>query len=209
MEVPFLYGRLAEKDSFIDRENDKRELKNFLTHGINTILVSPRRWGKSSLVKETMRELLNEDKNIRVCFLDAYKIHTEDEFYNKFASAVIQGVSSSVEKRLNDVINFINRLSPNITISSDPLNSIEVNLKVNPVKESPEAILQLPEKIAKAKGIRVIVCIDEFQQLANLKNWNSLESMLRSEWQQQHLTTYCLYGSKMHMMTMIFNNVNH
>lgn len=208
MEIPFLYGRLAEKDSFIDRENDKRELKNFLTHGINTILVSPRRWGKSSLVKETMRELLNEDKNIRVCFLDAYKIHTEDEFYNKFASAVIQGVSSSVEKRLNDVINFINRLSPNITISSDPLNSIEVNLKVNPVKESPEAILQLPEKIAKAKGIRVIVCIDEFQQLANLKNWNSLESMLRSEWQQQHLTTYCLYGSKMHMMTMIFNNVN-
>lgn len=93
MEVPFLYGRLAEKDSFIDRENDKRELKNFLTHGINTILVSPRRWGKSSLVKETMKELLNEDKNIRVCFLDAYKIHTEDEFYNKFASAVIQGVS--------------------------------------------------------------------------------------------------------------------
>lgn len=200
---------LRKRIVLFDRENDKRELKNFLTHGINTILVSPRRWGKSSLVKETMKELLNEDKNIRVCFLDAYKIHTEDEFYNKFASAVIQGVSSSVEKRLNDVINFINRLSPNITISSDPLNSIEVNLKVNPVKESPEAILQLPEKIAKAKGIRVIVCIDEFQQLANLKNWNSLESMLRSEWQQQHLTTYCLYGSKMHMMTMIFNNVNH
>lgn len=51
--------------------------------------ISPRRWGKSSLVRESMKELVEEDKNINVCFLDAYKIHTEEEFYNKFASAVI------------------------------------------------------------------------------------------------------------------------
>jgi AAA+ ATPase superfamily predicted ATPase len=171
MEVPFQYGRLAEAESFIDRIDDRRELKNFLSHGINTILVSPRRWGKSSLVKESMKELVEEDKSIRVCFLDAYKIHTEEEFYNKFASAVIQGGS-----------------------------------KINPVKENPETILQLPEKIAIEKGIRVIVCIDEFQQLANIPHWERLESMLRSEWQLQHHTTYCLYGSKMHMMKKIFNN---
>lgn len=208
MEVPFLYGRLAEKDTFIDREDDKRELKNFLSHGINTILVSPRRWGKSSLVKEAMKELVSEDKTVRVCFLDAYKIHTEEEFYNQFASAVIQGVSSSVEKRLKDVIKFVQRITPSITISGDPMNSVEVNLKLNPAKESPESILRLPEEIAKSKKIKVIVCIDEFQQLANIANWDRLESMLRSEWQQQHLTTYCLYGSKMHMMTKIFNNAN-
>ena len=89
MEVPFQYGRLAEAENFIDRIDDRRELKNFLSHGINTILVSPRRWGKSSLVRESMKELVEEDKNIKVCFLDAYKIHTEEEFYNKFASAVI------------------------------------------------------------------------------------------------------------------------
>jgi AAA+ ATPase superfamily predicted ATPase len=171
MEVPFQYGRLAEAKSFIDRIDDRRELKNFLSHGINTILVSPRRWGKSSLVKESMKELVEEDRSIRVCFLDAYKIHTEEEFYNKFASAVIQGGS-----------------------------------KINPVKENPETILQLPEKIAIEKGIRVIVCIDEFQQLANIPHWERLESMLRSEWQLQHHTTYCLYGSKMHMMKKIFNN---
>ena len=167
MEVPFQYGRLAEAKSFIDRVDDRRELKNFLSHGINTILVSPRRWGKSSLVRESMKELVEEDKNIKVCFLDAYKIHTEEEFYNKFASAVIQGVSSTLD---------------------------------------PETILQLPEKIAIEKGIRVIVCIDEFQQLANIPHWERLESMLRSEWQLQHHTTYCLYGSKMHMMKKIFNN---
>lgn len=207
MDIPFIYGRLAERESFIDRVDDRRELKNFLRHGINVILVSPRRWGKSSLVKTSMEELRQEEPKTKVCFMDASKIHTEEEFYNKFASCVIQGVSSSLEQKLGDLVKFINRFTPSITIASDPMNSVEVNLKVNPLQDSPEHILQLPEKIAEAKGIKVVVCIDEFQQLANLPKWKNLEAMLRAEWQLQHRTTYCLYGSKMHMMKDIFNKV--
>lgn len=208
MDIPFIYGRLAEKESFIDRVEDRRELKNFLRHGINVILVSPRRWGKSSLVRTSMEELMQEESKTKVCFMDASKIHTTEEFYNKFASIVIQGVSSTLEQKLSDLVKFINRFTPSITIASDPMNSVEVNLKVNPVKESPENILQLPERIAEAKGIKIIVCIDEFQQLANLPKWKNLEAMLRAEWQLQHHTTYCLYGSKMHMMKDIFNKAN-
>ena len=208
MDIPFIYGRLADKESFIDRVEDRRELKNFLRHGINVILVSPRRWGKSSLVRTSMEELMQEESKTKVCFMDASKIHTEEEFYIKFASIVIQGVSSTLEQKLSDLVKFINRFTPSITIASDPMNSVEVNLKVNPVKESPENILQLPERIAEAKGIKIIVCIDEFQQLANLPKWKNLEAMLRAEWQLQHHTTYCLYGSKMHMMKDIFNKAN-
>ena len=157
MDIPFIYGRLADKESFIDRVEDRRELKNFLRHGINVILVSPRRWGKSSLVRTSMEELMQEESKTKVCFMDASKIHTEEEFYNKFASIVIQGVSSTLEQKLSDLVKFINRFTPSITIASDPMNSVEVNLKVNPVKESPENILQLPERIAEAKGIKIIV----------------------------------------------------
>ena len=74
MDIPFIYGRLAEKESFIDRVEDRRELKNFLRHGINVILVSPRRWGKSSLVRTSMEELMQEESKTKVCFMDASKI---------------------------------------------------------------------------------------------------------------------------------------
>lgn len=104
MEIPFQYGKIVEDDSFIDRIEDRKELKGFLSNGINTILVSPRRWGKSSLVKVAMKELAEEDKNIKVCFLDAFKIHSEEEFYDAFASAVIEGVSSTAEKRRGDFV---------------------------------------------------------------------------------------------------------
>ena len=172
-KIPFEYGSIAENEYFIDRIEDRKDLKTFLGGGINVMLISPRRWGKSSLVKAAMEELKQEQKDVRVCYLDAFKIFSEEEFYNKFASAVLQGVSSTMEKRW---------------------------------AESAEEILNLPEKIAKAKGIHVIVCIDEFQQLANLPGWKRLEGTMRSVWQGQHSTTYCLYGSKRHMMMDIFGN---
>ena len=67
MDIPFIYGRLADKESFIDRVEDRRELKNFLRHGINVILVSPRRWGKSSLVRTSMEELMQDESRRQGC----------------------------------------------------------------------------------------------------------------------------------------------
>lgn len=208
MKIPFEYGSIAEKDSFIDRVEDRKQLKTFLGGGINVMLISPRRWGKSSLVKAAMDELKQEDANVRVCYIDAYTISSEEDFYNKFASAVIQGVSSSMEKRWNDFVNFIQGIVPSITLNSDPMNSVAINLSYKPIKDSAENILNLPEKIASAKGIHIIVCIDEFQNLANLKNWKNIEGTMRSVWQHHHSTTYCLYGSKRHMMMDIFGNSN-
>lgn len=206
MRVPFEYGSIAENDNFIDRIDDRKQLKAFLGNGINVMLVSPRRWGKSSLVKASMEELKQEDKSVRVCYLDAFTISSSEDFYNKFATAIIQGVSSSVEKRWTDFVKFIQSIVPSITINSDPVNSISVNLSYKPLKESAENILNLPENIAIAKGLHVIVCIDEFQHLANLPDWKQLEGTMRSVWQQHHSTTYCLYGSKRHMMMDIFGN---
>lgn len=204
--IPFEYGSIAENEYFIDREEDRKTLKSFLGNGINVMLVSPRRWGKSSLVKTAMKELQAERKDIRVCFLDAYKIYTEEDFYNKFASAVLQGASSSIEKRWAELVRFVQGIAPSVTVSSDPMNAVEVKLSFQPLKESAEEILNLPEKIAREKGLEIVVCIDEFQQLANLTCWKRLEGMMRSVWQHQQHTTYCLYGSKRHMMMDIFGN---
>jgi hypothetical protein len=66
-------------------------------------------------------------------------------------------------------------------------------------------ILQLPEKIALAKNKHIVVCIDEFQQVADLGNSKSFQKLLRSVWQLQQHVSYCLYGSKMHLMSTLFD----
>ena len=208
MERPFVYGELAENENFVDRIEDRNQLRTFLQNGISVMLISPRRWGKSSLVRQTMKELQATDKTIRVCYIDAFSVTSVTEFLSTFASAVIEGTSSTIEKRLEDIKRFINVITPSITIKDDTLNSFSFDLKMRPIEQSTQEILRLPETIAKAKNIHIIVCIDEFQQLATLADWKSLEGKMRSEWQLQHNTTYCFYGSKRHMMMDIFGNAN-
>ena len=175
MNRPFVYGYLAEDENFIDREEERRQLKTLLGNGINVMLISPRRWGKSSLVKATMREYAKEDKAVRICFIDAFKIYSEQDFYNAYATAIVKSLSSSLEKGIG---------------------------------LSAEDILNLPEVIASHRGLHVIVCIDEFQQLARLPEWKRMEATMRSVWQEHQHTNYCLYGSKRHMMMDIFNNAS-
>lgn len=206
MKSPFQYGTLVDKESFVNRVEERKQLKELLGSGINVMLISPRRWGKSSLVKVAMDELTQEDKHISVCFIDAFSIKTEAEFYRIFAREVISCAASTLEKRLEDVKQFLKAVSPSITLKSDPTDTLSFDLKLELEEKSVMEILELPEKIAAAKGIHLIVCIDEFQQLALLPGYKSMEGKMRSAWQKQQQVSYCFYGSKRHMMMDIFNN---
>lgn len=208
--VPFMYGLIAENDNFIDRIEDRKQLKTFLGGGINVMLISPRRWGKSSLVKAAMEELKQEDKQVKVCYLDASRIISEEEFYNKFAIAVIESASSTLEKKWADFKQYVQALIPGVKLKASAFDAVEMEMELNfaPLKDSAERVLQLPEQISIDKGLHIIVCIDEFQQLSYLPNWKKMEAIMRSVWQHQHHANYCLYGSKRHMMMDIFNNSN-
>lgn len=208
MESPFQFGTLATKENFIDRNEDRAMLKQLLTSHINVMLISPRRWGKSSLVKRSMEELASERKDIKVCFIDAFSIGSEAEFYRTFASKVIECASTKFEKWAEDAKNLLNGVIPQLVIKDQVTDFMAFDIKFKPEEKDKLTILQLPETLAKQKGIRIIVCIDEFQQLSNLAEYKDMEGKMRSVWQQQELTTYCMYGSKRHMMMDIFNNSN-
>lgn len=200
MNAPFQYGTLATKENFIDRVEDRAQLKNFLSSHINVMLVSPRRWGKSSLVKVAMEELQEEDKEVRVCYIDAFSIGSEAEFYRTFASQVIACASSKLEKRIQDAKKFLTGVVPQVVIKDDVTNFMAFDVKFVPQEQDKMDILRLPETLAQTKKIKIIVCIDEFQHLANLPEYKNMEGKMRSAWQQQERVSYCLYGSKRHMM---------
>ena len=207
MKNPFVYGELAENENFIDRVEDRKQLKTFLANGVNVTLISPRRWGKSSLVKATMKELQKEDSKTVACFIDAFRLNSETEFYNAFASAVINSVATSFDKGIEYVKKYLQNFNACFRLKGH-FFEVEVDLKHNDAHVSVEELLNLPQRIAEQKGLHVIICIDEFQKLADFPEWQKMEGMLRSVWQHQQDVTYCLYGSKRHMLMDIFTNSN-
>ena len=130
---------------------------------MNVILVSPRRIGKSSIVRKVKSEITNPA--IKVVLMDVYDCRSEYDFYNRFASVLMKETASKAEQVLENIKRFLVRLTPKISFTPEPMEDFSFSLGITPENYKPEEILQLPELIAKEKGIHIVVCIDEFQQI--------------------------------------------
>lgn len=199
---PFVYGMSVEGDNFTDREIETKRLKLNFENGINSILISPRRMGKTSLVKKVI-SMIDEPK-IKVVYMDIYKCRTEFDFYEKFASSIIQSTATKIDSMVENAKKFITSITPKIAFSPDINAEFTLSLGIDKRRNSADEILELPEKIAKERGIRIVVCIDEFQQIGEIPNSLSVQRAMRSVWQHQQNVSYCLFGSKQHLMSNLF-----
>ncbi|MBR3091641.1 MAG: ATP-binding protein [Bacteroidaceae bacterium] len=204
MKKAFVYGMSVEGENFTDRVKETKRLKLDFENGINVILVSPRRMGKSSIVKKVKSEINNP--LIKVVYMDIYDCRSEYDFYNRFASALMKETVSKAELVVENIKRFLTRLTPKISFSSEPMSEISFSLGITPRNYQPEEILQLPEQIAKEQNVHIIVCIDEFQQIGEFTDSITIQKKLRSIWQHQRNVSYCLFGSKKHLMTNLFQN---
>lgn len=204
MEKAFVYGMSVEGDNFTDRVKETKRLKMDLENGINVIMVSPRRIGKSSIVRKVMKEITNP--KIKMVFMDIYDCRSEYEFYNRFASELLKQTATKTEQVIENIKKFLVRLTPKIAFSPEPMSEFSLSLGITPQNYEPEEILKLPEMIGQAQGVHIVVCIDEFQQIGEMTDTLTIQKRLRGIWQHQRNVSYCLFGSKKHLMTKLFQN---
>jgi hypothetical protein len=206
MDTPFIFGKIATDKNFTDREQETACLVQNFTSLINTIIISPRRWGKSSLVNKAAQLALEQDSRLRICCIDIFNVRNEEQFYSLLAQKIIAATSTRWEEAVDNAKTFFSHLVPKITIGTDPSNEISIDFDWDDVKRNPDEVLDLAEKIAVAKGLKIVVCVDEFQNIAEFSDPVYFQKKLRSHWQQHQHVAYCLYGSKRHMMLDVFTN---
>lgn len=207
MDAPFVFGRIADGDNFIDRIDDTKWLSANFRALTNTILISPRRWGKSSLVCKAAADAMGKDKKLKVVLVDIFNVRSEDEFYSKLATEVIRQTASTMDSVLATIKKYASAIVSGISFG-DATSSYSVQFKINEPKKSSDEILDLPERIASGKGIKIVLCIDEFQQIGSFDDPRSFQANLRSRWQLHRNVSYCLYGSRRHMMMEVFGKVS-
>ena len=206
MEKPFVFGVATSGDNFTDREKETQRLLLNFTHGVNTILISPRRWGKTSLVKKVAQ--LAQTKTRKIGYLDIFSCRTESEFYRLFATSVLKQTSSKWDEWVENTKQFLAHINPKISIGTDPMNDFSISFEYSMQDNAGNDILQLPEKIAIEKGIQIVICIDEFQQISDFEDSKTFQKKLRTVWQLQQHVSYCLFGSKKHLMNELFEKKN-
>ncbi len=205
MKSPFEFGGTVSDNSFTNRTKERHRLYVNLTSGINTILISPRRWGKSSLVERATKDIVAKHPEIKVISIDLFSVNSEEEFLSLFARSVIKASASKASEWLDIAKDTFKKLVPKIVLNTD-LGDISLEFDRSEIKKHKEEILNLPETIASSKGIKFIVCIDEFQNIVHYQDSDLIEKAMRSFWQRHKNVSYCLFGSKRHMISDIFND---
>ena len=190
---PFKFGTIVEDEFFTDRVNELEQIKQMLDSENHLVLISPRRFGKSSLVAKALQQIGRP--SITIDFMKV--LNVED-----LAAQILRQVFRlhKFEKVKHFMKNF--RVVP--TLSYNPLtDGMDVSFVPSVGKASAmlEDSMDLLEKVSSAKN-RLIVVFDEFQEVNSIDK--NLAKQLRAIMQRQKGLNYIFMGSQESMMEEIF-----
>jgi len=198
MGNPFVFGVPVEGANFTNREKEKREIVDSVMAGQNLILFAPRRYGKSSLLREIMRGL--DKEKFLTLWIDVSEVSTVRGFLeriinqiNEFSKAakLAEFIKTTLPKFLSMFRVGLGEF--NITITApDQAELDELSLE----------IFDLPERLAQKSNKRVIVIFDEFQDLLLLGQ--ALDKKMRAKIQYHKSTSYVFMGSRRSLINKMF-----
>lgn len=179
----FTYGKPAKGDGFTDRQKETKRLVSNFQYGINTFIVSPRRWGKTSLVLKAMEE--SSSDKLKVVFLDIFSCKNEEQFCERLSTAVLTQTAGKMEEVMDNAKAFLSRISFDIGLSPDMFNPFDVKIGMSSKETNLEDVLMLPQRVAEKKRVDMVVCIDEFQQIGEFSDTLAFQKKLRTVWQHR------------------------
>lgn len=204
MENPFVYGEAVSGGCFTNREAEIRELKSDLRGGQNIIIFSPRRYGKTSLIKKVLAELKKE--GLLTLYIDLFFVNSKQKFIETYAEAIASSMGGTFSKIALTLKNLIPKLIPKIVVKTGGGASFEFEFdrsrKATPILED---IYEGVHKLASRQKKKAVVAFDEFQELLSFDD-GEIEAGMRAKFQFHRNVSYVFLGSKRNLMQKLFDD---
>jgi uncharacterized protein len=193
-ENPFVFGEVIDDPNFVDRTEELNTLMRDLADGQKIFLLSPRRFGKSSLVAVALLKL--KKRYIHTVNLTVSSYSSYAQFLEKFAEKVLR--AAGPWDRVKDwITRFGRQVKPDINYNLT-IGQVNVSLgkgaDFDPAPIAPD-VFALPGELTKKAGFRMAICLDEFQQISQF-NGGSVENAIRNQVQEQREVGYVFAGSQ-------------
>jgi hypothetical protein len=202
MENPFVYGEVVPAASFVDRVDELDRLVRDLASGQKVFLISPRRYGKSSLIRQALRAVgrggaLTAD--ITVSSYSSYLAFLEG--YTRRLLAMQTGWEKA-RTWLNEAIG---AAKPEFRLEADSTGTMGMSVKFPTARTERDIsrlaadVFALPGRLAELRKTKIVVALDEFQAVRGF-NGGSVEHALRAAVQHQRSVGYVFAGSEPSLM---------
>lgn len=199
---PFVIKGYISKEYFCDRRTELGILLDNIAGNSDTTLISDRRLGKTGLIFRLMEEIHDRELPIDTINIDIYATRSLSDFIKVLSEAVLAAYpekTSTGEKFLH----LIRSLRPQL--SFDPLtNAPQFSINYQNAEEKEQTLKGLLNFL-EGRDCRVLVAIDEFQQIRDYPEKNT-EALLRTYTQRFNNVSFIFCGSRKHIMTDMFAN---
>ncbi len=201
---PFISVGYIGSEYFCDRTEETEELISNLQNGRNTTLISPRRIGKTGLIKNVFHRIQQDEKGAICIYLDIFSTKNLHEFVQILGAAVVNQVLSYERQTMKRIMEFFGSWRP--VFSTDPVTGVpSVSLGIEPV-QTEITLKTIFEYLSQSKR-QVYIAIDEFQQITYYPETGT-EALLRSYIQFAPNVHFIFSGSKLRLMAQMFNTPN-
>jgi uncharacterized protein len=202
MANPFVYGEVVPVVAFVDRETELDRLTRDLLAGQKIFLISPRRYGKSSLVRQALRAAERTGALTVEVTVSSYSSYVA--FLEGYARALL-GVETRLDKARAWMREMLGSVRPEVRLEPDERGGSQLALSFpsarseRDVSRLAQEVFALPGRIAEARHRRLAVALDEFQAIGSF-NGGSVEHALRAAVQHQRQVGYVFSGSEPSLM---------
>lgn len=201
MRNPFLTYGYNGPDYFCDRIEETKRLTTLLTNGNHVALISPRRMGKTGLIRHCFAQP-NLQKEYYLFVIDIYATKTQAELAYEMARSILSALKSKGRKAWERFIQIVTSLRTGITF--DALGQPSWNLEIGDIKMPQVSLDEIFQYLSTADK-PCIIAIDEFQSITDYPEKNT-EALLRTHIQQCNNAWFIFSGSKRHMMGEMFSS---
>jgi len=200
--VKYFPEGIARGDAFINREEEYKYLIDRIKSNRHSVLMAPRRYGKTSLVMKVADEMRISYSSIDL--LAAYsEEYVRDQIVNKVSRLVFE-LLPSINKAKSRLINIFKQMKPEISVGAFG-QRLSLSLSNRPLQDITELLLKLDE-VAKCFKKRAVIFMDEFQQISQLKNHHSIEASIRHAVERSENVAYVFSGSNRHLLKQMFGD---
>lgn len=199
---PFIYEGYEGPDYFCDRTEETEELIANLQNGRNTTLISPRKIGKTGLIRHAFNRIKQQDKNAVCIYIDIFHTQNQYDFVQTLGKAIVEERLLDTRTPMTKVLSYFSHWRP--TISPDPVTGAPT-VSVAIERSNTEYTVKSIFEYLKQSGKEVYVAIDEFQTITDYPEQGT-EALLRSYIQFIHNVHFIFSGSKQHLMYEMFGS---
>lgn len=203
-ENPFKFGDPVQGDYYFPRPELSATVRQFLENRVHVVLMGPRRFGKTSFVLDLFRHL---EKAGYCCLLvDIFNVTSHRDFLHQFLRALRK--KHGFRNKLKDWWRKVGRLVPQLNIDFDSYTgntSVGFSLGQLADEDVKAGIQDLLEELS-GLGEKVVVVLDEFQQVSQLDDKGWLEATVRTHFQKLPNVSFLFTGSRKGLISDMLND---